>query len=113
MAQGDFGSPNFTRVWRAGVPPAPRSVLQPEANLDLDLILRHFPLFDAAAHLGHLEPVEVAQGLGRAFHPLGHRPGKGVIRRPDDLYHLVNSVLGHTSPPSALLLFGVHTIEAS
>src|SRR5712691_12030192 len=41
-------------------------VLQPEADLEPDLEVRDLAIGDLAADLGHLEPVQVPQGLRRA-----------------------------------------------
>src|SRR5438132_3096079 len=42
-------------------------LLEPEADLHRDLILRDVAIGDTAAHVGHFEPVEIAQRVRRAL----------------------------------------------
>src|SRR4051812_7735714 len=55
------------RAARQGRPRSPGtpSVLEAEADLQRDLVVRDAPVRDVAPHLGDLEPVEVAQRLRR------------------------------------------------
>ena len=71
-----------------------REALQAETDLDGDLPVGHRALGEVAAHLDHLEPVDVAQRLVRACDGVADRGVDAVRRRPDELGDAVG-VVGH------------------
>src|SRR4249920_2777838 len=70
------------------------TVLEPETDLDDDLPVRHLAVREVAADLGHLEPVDVAQGLVRPRDGVADRVVHAVGRGAHDLGDAVD-VLGH------------------
>ncbi len=82
---------NMSSVSQASlVPPAGRrgrrsGVFQAETDLEADLIVRHLAVDDLAADLGHLEPVEVPQGLRRPAQRAADRRVHPLRRGADDL----------------------------
>src|SRR6266852_3174574 len=60
------------------------SIVQPEANLDLHLVLSDPALLDASAHLGDLEPVEIPQVFRGPLDPFRDRLRERILRRTND-----------------------------
>src|SRR5690606_14402356 len=56
------------------------------------------PVLDLAADLGHLEPVQVAEGLRGAPDPVADRGLHGLRGGPHDLGH-PGRAIGHLVPP--------------
>ena len=61
------------------------SVLEPEADLEPDLEVGDLVIDDLATDLGHLEPVEVPEGLPGAVQRAADRGLDSLRRRADDL----------------------------
>src|SRR5690625_1590712 len=68
------------------------SLLQSEADLEPDLEVRHLAVLDVPANGGHLEPVDLAQGLRSAPHTLADGVLNAVRRRADHFGHAVHVV---------------------
>src|SRR4051794_29564272 len=67
-------------------------VFQPEADLDADLEVLDGAVLDLAAHLGHLEPVHVAQRLRGAFDAVADGLVDAFGGCADDLGHAVGAI---------------------
>src|SRR5579859_7136003 len=89
------GSPRTPpQDWRSG-----RRLVEPEADLQGDLEVAAPVVLDAASHPGHLEPVQVMQGLGRATDRPVDRVVNALGRGADDLGDRVDVVRHGKSLP--------------
>src|SRR5690606_3690360 len=72
----------------------------PEADLQTHLPVLDLPLLDLPAHLGHLEPVQVAQGFRGPADAVADGLIDAVVRGADDLGDAVGVVrhAGGSSP---------------
>src|SRR3954453_20696783 len=79
---------------RRGPEPGPGGsvVLEPEADLETDLEVLDRAVLDLAADVGHLEPVDVPQGLRGTGDRVVDRVLVSLGRRPDDLGDAVGAV---------------------
>jgi hypothetical protein len=79
------------------------SPLQAEADLEADLVLRHLAVLHAAPDLSHLEPFDVAQGLGRACDGGLDRLGDRLVGAADEIGLPVHMIVLHRCSPWQLL----------
>ena len=69
-----------------------RLVVESETDLQFDLELGDFPVLDAAAHFGDLEPIEVVQRLGCFLYSKIRGVCKRLSRSTDDSDQFVHFV---------------------